>query len=164
MWAKAKTLASSLRPSIALTLHQISKIDRPLMAVAITSAISLRLRAPITTLTFFSHSLSLLHSNPRKPPSSRSHFLFSSPAQLQPLFPLTHHQRCFCAIVEDSKQSGNVDSGEKVGEFRKRLRIADIKGGPDEGLDRLGQNLVVRGWVRTVRIQSSVTFIEVFLL
>ncbi|XP_057526915.1 asparagine--tRNA ligase, chloroplastic/mitochondrial isoform X1 [Amaranthus tricolor] len=131
------------------------------MAVAISSAISLRLRAPITTFSFFSHSLSLLHLNPRKPPSFHPHSFFSSPAQFQPLFPLTHHQRCFCALVEDSKPSGNVASGEKVGEFRKRLRIVDIKGGPDEGLDRLGQNLVVRGWVRTVRIQSSVTFIEV---
>lgn len=50
---------------------------------------------------------------------------------------------------------------EKVGEFRKRLRVADIKGGPEEGLDRLGETLVVRGWVRTVRAQSSVTFIDI---
>lgn len=50
---------------------------------------------------------------------------------------------------------------EQVKEFRKRLRIADIKGGTDEGLDRLGETLVVRGWVRTVRAQSSVTFIDV---
>lgn len=37
----------------------------------------------------------------------------------------------------------------------------DIKGGPEEGVDKLGQDLTVRGWVRTVRVQSSVTFIEV---
>lgn len=48
-----------------------------------------------------------------------------------------------------------------MGEFRKRLRIVEIKGGDDEGLDRLGHSLVVRGWVRTIRMQSSVTFIEV---
>lgn len=51
--------------------------------------------------------------------------------------------------------------GEKIGEFRKKLRIVDIKDGPDEGLGRLGHTLVVRGWVRTLRVQSSVTFIEV---
>lgn len=41
------------------------------------------------------------------------------------------------------------------------MRLVDVKGGPDEGLDRLGHTLVVRGWVRTLRLQSSVTFIEV---
>ncbi|CAK9321602.1 unnamed protein product [Citrullus colocynthis] len=54
-----------------------------------------------------------------------------------------------------------VSQGEKVGEFRKKLRISEIKGGLDEGLDRLGQTFVVKGWVRTVRVQSSVTFMEV---
>ncbi|KAJ6733904.1 ASPARTYL/LYSYL-TRNA SYNTHETASE, partial [Salix koriyanagi] len=51
--------------------------------------------------------------------------------------------------------------GKRVGEFRKKLKIADIKGGPDEGLDRVGKTIVVMGWVRTLRVQSSVTFIEV---
>ncbi|XP_043716567.1 asparagine--tRNA ligase, chloroplastic/mitochondrial [Telopea speciosissima] len=55
----------------------------------------------------------------------------------------------------------NVRTGGKVGEFQKRLTIVDIKGGPDEGLDRLGQKLVVKGWVRTLRAQRSITFIEV---
>uniref|UniRef100_A0A6N2MK87 Aminoacyl-transfer RNA synthetases class-II family profile domain-containing protein n=1 Tax=Salix viminalis TaxID=40686 RepID=A0A6N2MK87_SALVM len=32
---------------------------------------------------------------------------------------------------------------------------------PDEGLDRVGKTIVVMGWVRTLRVQSSVTFIEV---
>lgn len=54
-----------------------------------------------------------------------------------------------------------VSQGEKVGEFRKKLRISEIKGGLDEGLDRLGQTFVVKGWVRTLRVQSSVTFMEV---
>ncbi|XP_021643487.2 asparagine--tRNA ligase, chloroplastic/mitochondrial isoform X2 [Hevea brasiliensis] len=51
--------------------------------------------------------------------------------------------------------------GDRVGLFRKKLKIADIKGGPDEGLNRVGQTLVVMGWVRTLRVQSSVTFMEV---
>ncbi|KAK1374711.1 OB domain-containing protein [Heracleum sosnowskyi] len=60
------------------------------------------------------------------------------------------------------KQKGEVlGSDNEVKKFRKRLRIVDIKGGDDEGLDRLGENLVVRGWIRTLRGQSSVTFIEV---
>ncbi|KAJ7952506.1 Asparagine--tRNA ligase [Quillaja saponaria] len=59
----------------------------------------------------------------------------------------------------NEKQKGEL--GEKIGEFRKKLRIADLKGGPDEGLDRVGHTVVVEGWVRTVRVQSSVTFIEV---
>lgn len=53
------------------------------------------------------------------------------------------------------------EMGSKVGEFRKKLKIVDVKGGPNEGLDRVGQMIVVAGWVRTLRAQSSVTFIEV---
>lgn len=53
---------------------------------------------------------------------------------------------------------------EKIGEFRKKLRIVDIMAGPDEGLGRVGQTLVVMGWVRTLRVQSSVTFIEVTVI
>lgn len=54
--------------------------------------------------------------------------------------------------------------GDRVGPFRKKLKIVDIKGGPDEGLDRVGQTLVVMGWVRTLRAQSSVTFMEVMVI
>lgn len=91
------------------------------------------------------------------------------PTHFFPSFP-SHscRSRNFCSIVSaasfsktetfDEKRSEQLD---KIGEFRKRLRIVDIKGGADEGLDRLGQSLVVRGWVRTLRVQSSVTFIEV---
>lgn len=63
--------------------------------------------------------------------------------------------------AETVDKSTDVQHGEKVREFRKRLRIVDVKGGPHEGLDRLGQKLVVKGWVRTLRAQSSVTFLEV---
>lgn len=48
-----------------------------------------------------------------------------------------------------------------VGPFKKRLRIADIKGGPNEGLERVGEQMTVRGWVRTCRLQKSFTFLEV---
>ncbi|RVX15675.1 Asparagine--tRNA ligase, chloroplastic/mitochondrial [Vitis vinifera] len=81
-------------------------------------------------------------------------------------------RRCFCTAISGALSSGeaiekpkpeffSAETGEKVGEFRKRLRVVDIKGGPDEGLDRLGQTLAVKGWVRTLRVQSSVIFIEV---
>ncbi|KAG2679937.1 hypothetical protein I3760_11G073800 [Carya illinoinensis] len=84
-------------------------------------------------------------------------------------------RRCFCTIVSGTLQPGEAvertkpesaekwrgDMAEKIGEFRKKLRIVDIKAGPDEGLGRVGQTLVVMGWVRTLRVQSSVTFIEV---
>ncbi|MCO5568277.1 hypothetical protein L7F22_021974 [Adiantum nelumboides] len=48
-----------------------------------------------------------------------------------------------------------------VGPFKKRLRIADIKGGPNEGLERVGEQMTVRGWVRTCRSQKAFTFLEV---
>ncbi|GAB2274172.1 hypothetical protein Dimus_008940 [Dionaea muscipula] len=111
------------------------------------------------------------------------------PKSIKPLSPhprhsrFTHHQylprprlhrRCFCSVISAAISPGSeavekpkdapvepVDGGARVGEFRRRLKIADIKGGHDGGLDRLGQTLVVKGWVRTVRLQSSVTFIEV---
>ncbi|KAK3039475.1 hypothetical protein RJ639_028057 [Escallonia herrerae] len=68
-------------------------------------------------------------------------------------------RRCFCAATAEAVERPRA--GEEVGDFRSRLRVVDIKGGPDEGLDLLGQTLGVKGWVRTVRVQSSVTFIEV---
>jgi uncharacterized protein YjeT (DUF2065 family) len=87
-------------------------------------------------------------------------------------------RRLFCNIVSGALQSGEAvertkpefadkprgEMGEKIGEFRKKLKIADIKGEPDEGLGRVGQTLVVMGWVRTLRVQSSITFIEVTII
>ncbi|KAE9457983.1 hypothetical protein C3L33_10115, partial [Rhododendron williamsianum] len=79
-------------------------------------------------------------------------------------------RRSLCTVAAGALSSGGavekigkqgVGIGERVGEFRRRLKVVDVKGGPDEGLDRLGQTLVVQGWVRTLRVQSSVTFIEV---
>lgn len=84
-------------------------------------------------------------------------------------------RRCFCSVIAGALHSGEAvettkqdvvedrrgEVGGKVGEFRKRLRVVDIKSGPTGGLDKVGQNLVVKGWVRTLRVQSSVTFVEV---
>ncbi|KAJ1290931.1 hypothetical protein BS78_02G280200 [Paspalum vaginatum] len=52
-------------------------------------------------------------------------------------------------------------AGEAVGEFRKRLRVSDVKGGEDEGVAWVGKELAVRGWVRTCRAQRTVTFVEI---
>ncbi|KAJ6866072.1 asparagine--tRNA ligase [Populus alba x Populus x berolinensis] len=77
-------------------------------------------------------------------------------------------RRFFCSVISgalQSSESAKVEKkgeiGNRVGEFRRKLKIADIKGGPDEGLDRVGKTIIVMGWVRTLRVQSSVTFIEV---
>ncbi|KAG6416255.1 hypothetical protein SASPL_123681 [Salvia splendens] len=88
--------------------------------------------------------------------------LFSSAA-------VSRHHCSFCTAASASVSSGEAtkaepiesEKGAKIREFRRKLKIVDIKGGNDEGLDRLGETLVVRGWVRTLRAQSSVTFIEV---
>ncbi|KAF4389499.1 asparagine--tRNA ligase, chloroplastic/mitochondrial [Cannabis sativa] len=91
------------------------------------------------------------------------------PLCFPPLFrrisPSSPARTCFCSLVSGGEKTKPEIAenwrSESVGDFRKKLRIADIKGGPDEGLERLGQTLVVKGWVRTVRVQSSVTFIDV---
>ncbi|CAN1748202.1 Asparagine--tRNA ligase, chloroplastic/mitochondrial, partial [Linum perenne] len=76
--------------------------------------------------------------------------------------------RLFCSLITGALNvaAGNVENpvgglGNRVGEFRKKLKIADVKGGPTEGLERVGQTVVVMGWVKTLRLQSSVTFMEV---
>uniref|UniRef100_A0A3Q7G3B0 Aminoacyl-transfer RNA synthetases class-II family profile domain-containing protein n=1 Tax=Solanum lycopersicum TaxID=4081 RepID=A0A3Q7G3B0_SOLLC len=136
------------------------------MAGALSPATTLRLK-PFYAVRFFSHyrrPIKVLNPN----------FYSSYPPQLPPA-PYLSRRRSFCSVVSAAISSGeaverpkfeNIEAKEgvkteKVGEFRKRLRVADIKGGPEEGLDRLGETLVVRGWVRTVRAQSSVTFIDI---
>ncbi|KGN55862.1 asparagine--tRNA ligase, chloroplastic/mitochondrial [Cucumis sativus] len=127
------------------------------MAAVISPATSLRFN-PCSTLRFIS-------GLPRKLPH---HILFP------PIFPRhssCYFRRSFCSAVSageaaektkpDVSKDWKVTRGEKVGEFRKKLRISEIKGGRDEGVDRLGQTFVVMGWVRTLRVQSSVTFMEV---
>nr|CAD1818828.1 unnamed protein product [Ananas comosus var. bracteatus] len=73
--------------------------------------------------------------------------------------------RLFCsgtlAADADAAAAPAAEGGEGVREFRRRLRIADVKGGASEGVEWLGKELAIRGWVRTCRVQSSVTFIEV---
>nr|KJB37635.1 hypothetical protein B456_006G213600 [Gossypium raimondii] len=131
-------------------------------AAALTPATPLRFK-PYSTLRF----LSFYSKNP------------ISPRLFPPLprRPVSFHstiprKRCFCSVISAALQSGEMkktefpekkvgEMGNTVGEFRKKLKIADIKGGPDEGLNRVGQTVVVMGWVRTLRVQSSVTFLEV---
>lgn len=92
----------------------------------------------------------------------------ASGIESQGLNPKSIYLRRACARADSSVQvseeqqcgSSPASSGT-VGKFKKRLRIADIKGGPDQGLDRIGQSFSIRGWVRTCRAQKSVTFIEV---
>ncbi|KAF3448331.1 hypothetical protein FNV43_RR09044 [Rhamnella rubrinervis] len=131
------------------------------MAAALAPATSLRFK-PYSTLRCFSFYRT-------KIPKTRP-FIFP------PILPHTLQQACgrrgLCSVISGALHSGEAVErtkpefvekwkGERVGEFRKKLRIADVNGGPDEGLDRLGQTLIVQGWVRTIRVQSSVTFIEV---
>ncbi|CAH9144271.1 unnamed protein product [Cuscuta epithymum] len=103
------------------------------------------------------------------------HCFFSKPLTYPIPSQLFCRRQSFCSVVRSSFSSSEsiqrpftvsfgtqeTERGSKIREFRKRVRIADIKGGPDEGLDRLGEALVIRGWVRTVRVQSSITFIEI---
>lgn len=137
------------------------------MAAAMAPATSLRF-TPYSTLRFLS---SYSVKNTKILPVIS---LISSPVnQLSLTF--SGSRRCFCTIIAGAIHSDQTnertkqefiekwkgESGKCVGEFRKKLRIADIKGGNNEGLNRLGRALVVEGWVRTVRVQSSVTFLEV---
>ncbi|GKV38042.1 hypothetical protein SLEP1_g45993 [Rubroshorea leprosula] len=132
------------------------------MAAAAAPAASLRSKSCLT-LRFIS-ICSKIPTKPRAfPPVPRGHFPFSSAIP---------RRGCFSSVIARALHSGETTKMEalekkgsemasKVGEFRKKLKIADIKGGPDEGLNRVGQTLVVAGWVRTLRAQSSITFIEV---
>ncbi|PSS11535.1 Asparagine--tRNA ligase [Actinidia chinensis var. chinensis] len=155
------------------------------MAAALSPASSLRLK-PLSAARFLSiyrrqtdpnktipTTLTNLTTKPRFPPKRLRYSITLSSVKDSPLS--SSNRRRFCTVVIGALSSGEaVESakrevfakkdgkiGEEIGEFRKKLRIVDVKGGPDEGLDRLGQTLVVRGWVRTLRVQSSVTFIEV---
>lgn len=62
---------------------------------------------------------------------------------------------------EEASSNNSSPASSSVSKFKKRLRIADIKGGDDGGLGRVGEKMVVRGWVRTCRLQKTFTFIEV---
>ncbi|CAN4087893.1 unnamed protein product [Withania somnifera] len=120
------------------------------MAGALSPATTLRLK-PFYDVRFFTHCRKFSNFPPKL-------HTVSTPAP-----PYLCRRRSFCSVVFAAISSGEAVEKPKfdVREFRKRLRVVDIKGGTDEGLDRVGQTLVVRGWVRTVRAQSSVTFIDI---
>ncbi|KAH9777248.1 Asparagine--tRNA ligase [Citrus sinensis] len=128
------------------------------MATAFVPSTTLRLR-PYSTL----RCLSFYPKNLTKP-----YPVFPPLIRRSPISP----RRFFSSVISGALHSGERTKselaekqkgqmGSKVGEFRKKLKIVDVKGGPDEGLDRVGLMIVVAGWVRTLRAQSSVTFIEV---
>ncbi|XP_020096386.1 asparagine--tRNA ligase, chloroplastic/mitochondrial-like [Ananas comosus] len=111
--------------------------------------------------------------NPKTPPCrspASLHPLPRSPPSPPPLIPNAASSRwrwrwrwrLFCSgTLAADADAAPAEGGEGVREFRRRLRIADVKGGASEGLEWLGKELAIRGWVRTCRVQSSVTFIEV---
>ncbi|CAL0331151.1 unnamed protein product [Lupinus luteus] len=107
------------------------------------------------TLLPFSY-LSLYHSTPNPTTTTAA---LSIPLSHRPTTysPLRRHPFSTAA----SLHSGEALLHNKVGSFRKKLKVVDIKNGPSQGLDFLGNTLFLNGWVRTVRIQSSVTFIEI---
>ncbi|CAA2974895.1 asparagine--tRNA ligase, chloroplastic mitochondrial-like [Olea europaea subsp. europaea] len=130
------------------------------MAVALSPATTtLRLIKPFSATAL--RRLYIFHKP--KPPFSISLPTFSSISPFAASLPLS--RRTFCSVIPSAISSGEATKTEtlekKVGEFRKKNKIVDIKGGPDEGLNLVGETVVVKGWVRTLRVQSSVTFIEV---
>lgn len=80
-----------------------------------------------------------------------------------PLSAASGRRQRFCAAAQAPAPAyaATGTAGEAVGEFRKRLRVADVKGGEDEGAAWVGKELAVRGWVRTCRAQRTITFVEV---
>ncbi|XP_057872736.2 asparagine--tRNA ligase, chloroplastic/mitochondrial isoform X2 [Cryptomeria japonica] len=108
-------------------------------------------------------------SSYRPAPLKLSHFLGASKISLPTVKPKFIGWRSVCTradgrsdqICEAEQVQRSHAAGGTVGKFQKRLRIADIKAGPAQGLERVGQCLSVRGWVRTCRVQRSITFIEV---
>ena len=134
--------------------------------------------APSPSLRFNPYStLRLLSFYPRTPLPCRT------PTPIFPPFlprlsraSAVPRRRSFCTLISAALHSGGAaertkpeiaeerrseGGNNRVGAFRKKLKVVDVKGGSDEGLERLGQSLVVMGWVRTLRVQSNVTFIEV---
>lgn len=104
----------------------------------------------------------LLRLAPLRLPSLRYSPLASLSLLPTPLA-ATSAWRRYCAAAQASAPppAAPTATGEAVGEFRRRLRVADVKGGEDEGAAWVGKQLAVRGWVRTCRAQRTVTFVEV---
>ncbi|CAL5197982.1 unnamed protein product [Lathyrus oleraceus] len=102
----------------------------------------LRIAKPYSYAAYAFLSLHLNTSTP-KPSFHRPFPLPSSPFS-------SRNRRLFC--------SATLPSTNTVPQFRKKLKVADVK---SEQFDSLGNTLVLQGWVRTLRLQSSVTFLEI---
>lgn len=139
------------------------------MAFPLSPSAPLRLKTYSTLRLLSLCSSSFSKSRPFPLPASAA-------APRRPFPPSAAPRRgCFCTAIAAALRSSEAvearkpepadptrgEFGGRVGEFRKRLRISEIKGGADEGLGLVGRTLTVMGWVRTLRAQSSVTFIEV---
>ncbi|KAL0022136.1 hypothetical protein WJX79_007169 [Trebouxia sp. C0005] len=73
-----------------------------------------------------------------------------------------HRLAAHCTSVSSIPQTSetNKQNGAAPG-FARRTSVKDVKGGPDKGVSNIGLKFDVRGWVRTVRQQKSISFIEV---
>ncbi|GAQ84976.1 Aspartyl/Asparaginyl-tRNA synthetase class IIb [Klebsormidium nitens] len=60
-------------------------------------------------------------------------------------------------VAEEAAAEVSKPNGES---YKGREKIKDIRG-EDEGLSKVGQQLVIRGWVRTVRAQKAFAFMQV---
>lgn len=72
------------------------------------------------------------------------------------------HSAAHCSSVSSTDQSSETHKQNGVAPgFARRTSVRDVKGGPDKGVSNIGLNFDVRGWVRTVRHQKTISFIEV---
>jgi asparaginyl-tRNA synthetase len=98
---------------------------------------------PLRLVKPYSYALfSYLNASTPKPSFLRP---FSSP-----------RRRLFCTATLPSGAKDTTTN--KVPQFRKKLKVSDVK---NDQFDSLGNTLVLQGWVRTLRLQSSVSFLEV---
>ncbi|CAK8562731.1 unnamed protein product [Lathyrus sativus] len=111
------------------------------MSVAMATR-PLRIAKPYSYAAYAYLSLHFNTSTP-KPSFHRPFPLPSPPSSSQ-------NRRLFCTAT--------LPSTNTVPQFRKKLKVADVKA---EQFDSLGNTLVLQGWVRTLRLQSSVTFLEI---
>nr|XP_051201362.1 asparagine--tRNA ligase, chloroplastic/mitochondrial-like [Lolium perenne] len=102
----------------------------------------------------------LLRLAPRRLRSPRHSLLAGLPLLPTPLAASSGWRR-YCAAAQASAPAPTASAtGDTVGEFRRRIRVSEVKGGEDEGAAWVGKELTVRGWVRTCRAQRTVTFVE----
>lgn len=184
----SRSLSLSLSPSLKSWYRAksvcVSAIAKESQAMAI-GAVGARCPSLFASLRF--SLLSRASKTPRPPLSLRRIPFVSTGSRLVVGIPAKRWSRasiagCSCrrlsvtakvaeteaAVEETSREGGGEETfsnsspaSSSVSKFKKRLRIADIKGGDDGGLGRVGEKMVVRGWVRTCRLQKTFTFIEV---